>query len=98
LEIGRFGFLGHSQVLWWEFSPPNMTAGKRMSRMSDNTHKTKATRRRNRRSLDEQYEEIGIRAVAAAVRFGTDNDAGKKPSEPHNKEHPNRTRRMRSDK
>ena len=35
----------------------------------------KGKRPRNKRNLAEQYGEIGIKAVAAAVRFGTKKDS-----------------------
>jgi hypothetical protein len=43
--------------------------------MSSSTEKTKGKRPRNKRSLAEHYEEIGIKAVAAAVRFGTNKNS-----------------------
>ena len=40
--------------------------------MSSTIKKAKAKRPRGKRSLTDHYEEIGIKAVAAAVRFGND--------------------------
>jgi hypothetical protein len=43
--------------------------------MSNSAKKTKPKQPRNKRSLAEHYEEIGIKAVAAAVRFGNNKDS-----------------------
>jgi len=43
--------------------------------MSSSAEKTKGKRPRNKRSLTEHYGEIGIKAVAAAVKFGTDKNS-----------------------
>ena len=51
--------------------------------MSSNLKKGK--RPRNKRNLAEQYGEIGIKAVAAAVRFGTKKNSrhARKEARPH---------------
>ena len=58
--------------------------------MPNSAKKTKGKRPPNKRSLAEQYDEIGIKAVAAAVRFG-DN---KSPRQTRKEARPNRTRGM----
>jgi hypothetical protein len=52
--------------------------------------KTKAKGPRNKRDLVEHYEDIGIKAVAAAVRFGNNKNSRQTRKEPH----PNRIRGM----
>jgi len=42
--------------------------------------KTKVTPQRNKGSLAEHYEEIGIKAVAAAVKFGKSKNVRQAPS------------------
>jgi hypothetical protein len=53
--------------------------------MSSNIKKAKAKRPHSKRSLTDHYEEIGIKAVAAAVRFGTDKSSRqtRKEGRPH---------------
>jgi len=50
----------------------------------------KGKRPRNKRNLAEQYGEIGIKAVAAAVRFGTK----KNSRQPRQEARPHRVRGM----
>jgi len=50
--------------------------------MSNSAKKAEGKRPRNKRSLAEHYEEIGIKAVAAAVRFGNDKNSRQTRKEP----------------
>jgi hypothetical protein len=53
--------------------------------MSSSIKKAKAKRPRSKRSLTDHYEDIGIKAVAAAVKFGNDESSRdtRKERRPH---------------
>jgi hypothetical protein len=53
--------------------------------MSSNIKKAKAKRPRSKPSLSDHYEDIGIKAVAAAVKFGNDKSSRdtRKEGRPH---------------
>jgi len=58
--------------------------------MSNSAKNTKETPQRNEGSLAEHYEEIGIKAVAAAVKFGKSKNSRQMPSSARKVEHRNR--------
>jgi len=58
--------------------------------MSNSARKSKGKQPRNKRSLAEHYEEIGIKAVAAAVQFRN----SKSPRPTREEERSNRIRDM----